>query len=195
MSSFINHREDSRVSVDEATTKDNVTYYKIAVKVGTVQWTVLHRFSDFVELHDKLVSDHGLAKELLPPKKVIRNKTPKFVEQRREALCEYLKNVFNYLRLTMPSQFAQFLDFHLYDIFFLLQVLAKKLFLEGDKLLQNERSHHFTPVEVSVSYKNLSSVRSQISLKKYNLVYLPIVCNIFNKANIVNVFFFFKSFI
>ncbi|CAB3233274.1 unnamed protein product [Arctia plantaginis] len=148
MSSFINHREDSTVSVDEATTKDNVTYYKITVKVGTIQWTVLHRYSDFVELHEKLVSDHGVAKELLPPKKVIRNKTPKFVEQRKEALCEYLKNVFNYLRLTMPSQFAQFLDFHLYDIFFLLQVLAKKLFLEGDKLLQNEKSHYFTPVEL-----------------------------------------------
>lgn len=148
MSSFINHRDDSFVSVDEASTKDSVTYYKISVNVGPVRWNVLHRYSDFVELHDKLVTDHGVAKELLPPKKVIRNKTPKFVEQRREALSEYLKNVFNYLRLTMPSEFAHFLDFHLYDIFFLLQDLAKTLFLEGDKLLQNEKSHKFSPLEV-----------------------------------------------
>lgn len=148
MSSFIKYRNDSTVSVDEATTKDNVTYYKITVKVGPVNWTVQHRYSDFDELHDKLVSDHGVAKELLPPKKVIRNKTPKFIEHRREALNDYLKNVFNYLRLTMPHEFAHFLDFHLYDIYFLLQDLAKRLFLEGDKLLQNEKSHKFSPMEV-----------------------------------------------
>lgn len=145
MSSFVNHREDSTVNVDEATLKDSVTYYKITVKVGPVRWSVLHRYSDFVDLHDKLVLEHGVARELLPPKKVIRNKTPKFVEQRREALCDYLKNIFTYLKLTMPTEFAHFLDFHVYDIFFLLQDLAKNLFLEGDKLLQNEKSHKFTP--------------------------------------------------
>ncbi|XP_045454594.1 nischarin [Melitaea cinxia] len=148
MSSFINHRNDSTVNVVEASSKDNVTYYKIVVKVGSVQWDVSHRYSDFVELHEKLVNDHGVAKDLLPPKKVIRNKTPKFVEQRREALNEYLKNVFKYLLLTMPPEFAHFLDFHLYDIFFLLQDLAKKLFLEGDKLLENEKSHKFTLIEL-----------------------------------------------
>ncbi|KAG6445518.1 nischarin [Manduca sexta] len=148
MSSFIKHRDDSVVSVDDTSTKDNVTYYKITVKVGPIHWYVLHRYSDFVELHDKLVSDHGVAKELLPPKKVIRNKTPKFVEQRREALNEYLKNVFNYLKLTMPPEFAHFLDFHVYDIFFLLRDMAKTLYLEGDKLLQNEKSHNFTPLEL-----------------------------------------------
>lgn len=148
MSSFVNHRDDSKISVDEALTKDNVTYYKISVKVGSVQWNVSHRYSDFVELHDKLVSDHGVTKELLPPKKVIRNKTPKFVEQRREALSEYLKKVFNYLKLTMPTELAHFLDFHLYDIFFLLQDLAKTLYLEGDRLLENEKSHKFSPMEL-----------------------------------------------
>lgn len=150
MSSFVSHRENCSASVDEATTKDSVTYYKITVIVGSVQWDVYHRFSDFVELHDRLVADHGVARELLPPKKVIRNKTPKFVEKRREALNDYLKNIFNYLKLTMPCEFAHFLDFHLYDIFFLLQDLAKKLFLEGDMLLQNQNSQTFTPLEVCI---------------------------------------------
>ncbi|XP_072933239.1 nischarin-like [Epargyreus clarus] len=148
MSAFVNHRNESFVSVDEASSKDNVTYYKITVKVGHVQWDVSHRYSDFVELNDKLIADFGVAKDLLPPKKVIRNKTPKFVEQRREALSDYLKNVFNFLRLSMPTIFAHFLDFHLYDIFFLLQDLAKKLYLEGDKLLQNEKSHTLSPMEL-----------------------------------------------
>ncbi|KPJ18536.1 Nischarin [Papilio machaon] len=148
MSTFIKYRNDSTVSVDEACTKDSVTYYLITVNVGPVKWTVRHRYSDFDELHDKLVSDHGVAKELLPPKKVIRNKTPKFIEQRREGLNDYLKNVFNYLKLTMPYIFAHFLDFHLYDIYFLLQDLAKKCFLEGDKLLLNEKSHKFSPLEL-----------------------------------------------
>lgn len=136
--------------VDEACTKDNVTYYKILVKVGGVQWTVWHRYSDFAELHERLMADHGVAKDLMPPKKVIGNKTPKFVEQRREALNDYLKNVFNYLKLTMPSEFAHFLDFHIYDILFLLQDLAKKLYLEGDKMLLNEKAHKFTLLEVSL---------------------------------------------
>ncbi|CAK1545483.1 unnamed protein product [Leptosia nina] len=148
MSSFINHRHDSSVNIDEAITKDSVTYYKIVVKVNFVQWDVWHRYSDFVELHDKLVSDYGVVKDLLPPKKVIRNKTPKFIEHRREGLNEYLKNVFSLLHVDMPYEFAHFLDFHLYDIFFLLQDLAKKLFLEGDKMLQNEKSHKFTPLEL-----------------------------------------------
>lgn len=150
MSSFVNYRNEASVNVDETSSKDTVTYYKISVKVGPVHWNVLHRYNDFVELHDKLVSNHGVAKELLPPKKLIRNKTPEFVEQRKEALDVYLKNVFNYLKLTMPSEFAHFLDMHLYDIFFLLQDLAKSLFLEGDKMLQNGKSHKFTPLEVCV---------------------------------------------
>ncbi|VVC94754.1 unnamed protein product [Leptidea sinapis] len=148
MASFINHKNDTTVTVEEAITKDSVTYYKIIVKVSFVQWDVWHRYSDFVELHDKLVNNYGVGKDLLPPKKVIRNKTPKFVEIRREALNEYLKNVFSYLSLTLPSEFAHFLDFHLYDIFFLLQDLATKLFLEGDKLLQTEKSHKFTPLQL-----------------------------------------------
>lgn len=151
MSSFVTYRNESTVNVIEASTKENVTFYKIVVNVGTVHWSVLHRYSDFVELHDKLVNDHGVAKDLLPPKKVIRNKTPKFVEQRREALNEYLKNVFNYLKLTMPSEFAHFLDFQMYDIFFLLRDLAKKLFLEGDKLLESEKSHKFSILEVCIN--------------------------------------------
>lgn len=150
MSSFVTYRNDSTVNIVEATTKDNVTFYQIIIKVGPVQWNVLHRYSDFVELHEKLVVDHGVAKDLLPPKKVIRNKTPKFVEQRREALNDYLKNVFKYLLLTMPSEFAHFLNFHLYDIFFVLQDLAKKLYLEGDKLLENEKSHKFSLLQVIV---------------------------------------------
>ncbi|XP_063548255.1 nischarin [Cydia strobilella] len=148
MSSYVTHRNEASVSVDQTSSRETITYYRITVKVGTVHWNVLHRYNDFVELHDKLVSNHGVAKELLPPKKVIRNKTPKFVEQRREALDVYLKNVFNYLKLSMPYEFAHFLDMHLYDIFFLLQDLAKTLFLEGDKLLENEKSHKFTPMEL-----------------------------------------------
>lgn len=148
MSSFLKYHENSSVCVDEASIKDNVTYYKITVKVGSVNWHVMHRYNDFVELHDKLVSDHGVGKELLPPKKVIRNKTPKFVEQRREALNVYLKEVLNYLKLSMPYEFAHFLDFHKYDIFFLLTDLAKTLYLEGDNLLENAKCYKFTPLEL-----------------------------------------------
>lgn len=171
MSSFHTYREESFVLVEDATTKDNVTYYKIVVKVGPVQWDVYHRYSDFVELHDRLVADFAVAKELLPPKKVIGNKTTKFVVKRREGLNDYLKNVVNYLKLTIPSELAHFLDFHIYDILYLLQDLAKKLYLEGDNLLQNEKSYKFTPLEVCklISYRFMCKM-SVIQL--INFIYL-----------------------
>lgn len=149
MSCFVSHRDDSDLLVNDTSNEDGVTYYSVIVRVGNINWKVKHRYSDFVRLHTYLVSDHGLARDLLPPKKAIGNKTAKFVEQRREALDVYLKSVFTYLKLSMPTVFAQFLDFHVYDIFFALQVLAKMFFLDGDKLLQNNKSYKFTPFQVS----------------------------------------------
>lgn len=148
MSSFTQYKDDASLDVFDVEEIENVTLYKIKIKINHVVWTVLHRYKDFDELHSKLVSDHGVAKDLLPPKKAIRNKCPKFVEQRREGLNAYLKNIFNYLQLTMPREFAKFLNFQDYDIAFLLQSLAMKLFIDGDRLLERSNIYTFTPLEV-----------------------------------------------
>lgn len=125
-----------------------ITYYKIEIKVANVSWYILKRYSEFYDLHNQLISDHGVSKDILPPKKVIGNKTPEFIESRRQGLEKYLKSVLNYLKLTMPRIFVEFLDFHIYDIFFLLRTLSAKLFVEADSILSTSKGYIFNPLQV-----------------------------------------------
>lgn len=180
MSCFIESKKDLSISVFDTEEVENVTLYKIKVQVflsflksilfynyiknegmcfqiGNVNWNVVHRYRDFSALHSKLISDHGVptCKDLLPPKKAIRNKTPKFVEQRKEKLDAYLKQIYSYLELTMPRDFTEFLDFQTYDILFILQNLALKFYHEGDQLLLKPQPYIFTPLEVNIFFFNL----------------------------------------
>lgn len=69
MSCFLKSN-DTSVSIIRIAENDGITYYEIEVKVGIVKWTVKHRYSEFCDLHDKLVLEQSLSKDLLPPKKV-----------------------------------------------------------------------------------------------------------------------------
>jgi len=113
---------------------------------------VKHRYSAFAALHDILVNDHGVAKDLLPPKKVIGNQDPVFIEKRRAALETYLQTVMNFLKIAMPQELAYFLHFHQYEVLYLLQSLALQFFNEGDLLLQNSTSFKFTPLQVKFTH-------------------------------------------
>lgn len=142
------YKDDASVTVYDSEDVDNVTFYKIRVNINKVTWTLTHRYKDFDELHSRLVVDHGVTKDLLPPKKAIRNRCPKFIEQRREGLDTYLKSVFNYLQLTMPREFATFLEFPQYDTLFIFQHLALKFFIEGDKILASGEFFELFAIEV-----------------------------------------------
>lgn len=83
------HHVEAAIETTEQS--DGVTLYVITISVGTVKWTVKQRYNAFAELHDKLVSNHGLARDLLPPKKIIGNKDPAFIEKRRIDLQLYLQ--------------------------------------------------------------------------------------------------------
>jgi hypothetical protein len=148
MACFLINRHDTAITIPNVEKNDSVIVYMIMVRVGNISWTVFHRYNDFVELHEKLVSDHGVAKDILPPKKVIGNREPTFIEKRRGALEVYLTTVVNFLQRAMPRELALFLDFHLYDILFLLQNLAMHFFLDGDTLLETSRSYTFSPLQV-----------------------------------------------
>lgn len=126
----------------------NVTYYIILVSVGEIKWKVKHRYSEFFNLHNKLVGDHGVSKDILPSKKVIGNKCESFIESRRRALEEYLQKILIFLKRTMPKVFVEFLDFHLYDIYFLLKDLSSKCFAEADFILSSSKMYTFTPLEL-----------------------------------------------
>ncbi|XP_026461525.1 nischarin [Ctenocephalides felis] len=148
MSDFQKYNNETKISVTSTEEIDNVIYYLIEVKIDKIKWVVKHRYKDFSELHESLVNDHGVAKDTLPPKKVIRNKCPNFIEKRREGLEEYLKNLLVYLQKTMPREFATFLDMDKYDILFLLQSMAINFFNNAETYLQNCKSFKFTPLEL-----------------------------------------------
>lgn len=151
MACFWLNQAETRINIPSTEELGAVVYYKIEVNVANIHWYVLKRYSEFYDLHTQLISDHGVSKDILPPKKVIGNKTPEFIESRRQGLENYLRSVLNYLKITMPRVFVEFLNFHLYDIFFLLRNLAAKLFVEGDTILSTTKSYVFNPLQVNVT--------------------------------------------
>lgn len=130
---------------------NKITFYEIFVKIGPVSWKVNHRYSDFVTLHEKLVMDHCVSKDILPPKKIIGKRDPKFVEQRRIGLENYLTAVVSFLKEAMPRTLALFLDLHKYDILFLLQEMSFCFLNEGDFILSKSKRFKFNPLQVSIS--------------------------------------------
>ncbi|KAJ1521684.1 hypothetical protein ONE63_003327 [Megalurothrips usitatus] len=150
MSTFLANRQSTRVAIPEVELQqpENYIVYHITVEVGLVSWRVTHRYKDFADLHEKLVADHGVTKDLLPPKKVLGNRDPVFVEKRRSALEVYLESVLTFLRQTMPRELAMFLDFHKYDVLFILQELAVTFFVGGDDYLRTSRDYDFTPLQL-----------------------------------------------
>ena len=148
MACLLMNQEDVHLTVPTYQTQDGVTFYILEVRIANVKWTVKHRYNEFVELHDVLVSEHCVDKDILPPKKLIGNKTESFVEKRRVGLENYLNNVYNYLKKIMPRVFALFLELHLYEIFFILQSLSYKFFTEGEKLLMGSSTFKFNPIQV-----------------------------------------------
>lgn len=150
MACFWLNQADTKINIPSTEELGAVIYYKVEVIVGNVNWYVLKRYSEFYELHSQLIGDHGVSKDILPPKKVIGNKTPEFIETRRQGLENYLRCMLNYLKVTMPRVFVEFLDFHLYDIFFLLRTVSAKLFVEADTILSTTKSYIFNPLQVNI---------------------------------------------
>ncbi|XP_043473374.1 nischarin-like [Leptopilina heterotoma] len=148
MACLLLNQDDMHIKIPLSETVDSVTFYTIEVRIASIQWTVKHRYSEFSELNEILVSEHCVEKDILPPKKLIGNKNEVFVEKRRLGLEIYLNAVYNYLKKAMPRELALFLDLHVYDIFFLLQNMALQFFTEGDVLLQSSKSYTFNPVQL-----------------------------------------------
>ena len=87
--------------------------YTIQVTVGDCQWTVQHRYSEFHELHEKLVALGKVARSLLPPKRLIGNLSKSFVEKRQRDLETYLQGIANSNKI-LPKPLLLFLEFDIY---------------------------------------------------------------------------------
>ncbi|XP_045519198.1 sorting nexin-29-like isoform X2 [Pieris brassicae] len=68
--------------------------YQIFLKVGQEEWNVYHRYAKFYEMHTQLKKCHpDIANYNFPPKKTLRKRDARVVEQRRIALQAYLRHV------------------------------------------------------------------------------------------------------
>lgn len=134
----------TKVSIPAFETIDGVEYYLIRVTCWhNKDWQINRRFRDFHELHEKLQKEIAISKDLLPGKKMI--KTIKFLEQRQQDLEKYLQTVTSIIQQsTMPLDLVQFLDFHKYDVVFLLQKMALDMSRN-----QFDKKATFTILEVS----------------------------------------------
>ncbi|GFU03055.1 hypothetical protein TNCV_113631 [Trichonephila clavipes] len=51
--------------------KDGFTNYAIEVRIPPFKWQVMRRYRQFVELHEKMIKNFSVNKNLLPPKKLL----------------------------------------------------------------------------------------------------------------------------
>lgn len=153
MACFWLNPDDVEINIPNVEIDNNVIYYVVEIKMNELKWSVKHRYNDFYDLHQTLIVDHGVSKDSLPPKKVINNKCPEFIQMRKEGLETYLRNILNYLKRTMPRIFTNFLDFHHFDTFFLLQSLAFLLYSESDNILRTTSRYTFDILQVCLNHQ------------------------------------------
>ncbi|XP_046335182.2 uncharacterized protein LOC124117384 isoform X3 [Haliotis rufescens] len=127
---------------------ENYTVYLIEVSVGPYSWTVKHRYSDFHDLHDKLVSTCKLDKNLLPPKKLFGNQSETFIKKRQGELEVYLQTVLYYLAHRVPPILAFFLHFNKYEIHGITQALAEELYNRGETILLSHEMFQMSPLQL-----------------------------------------------
>lgn len=92
--------------------------YTIEICLDETSWQIKKRYSEFAEFHEELIKQiPAIDAKSLPPKKLLNKNSPGFIHQRRLALDNYLKYLFQFFTsnsLQLPECFVKFLDFHLY---------------------------------------------------------------------------------
>ncbi|CAG5120433.1 unnamed protein product, partial [Candidula unifasciata] len=122
--------------------------YIITAKVGSYTWTVKRRYSEFYQLHEKLVASYKLDKSLLPPKKIFGNQTESFIRKRQLELEIYLQTILLFLAQHIPSCLAYFLDFDKYEIHGITQAMAEDLYSRGECLLQSRDKYEVSTLQL-----------------------------------------------
>lgn len=149
MSYYWKNTDDSEVFIHMTTEENFVIQYKIDVRIGNIMWQVSHRYSEFFSLHAVLMEEHGVARDLLPPKRYVNTMSPEFIEERRRGLDTYIKTVFNYLQRRMPKVLVLFLEMEKYDVYFILPVLSEHFYLDLVGKIP-AKAYNFNILEVSL---------------------------------------------
>lgn len=119
------------VCIPFAEKEEDCTVYVIKVTLGEVWWLVKRRYKNFDVLHQQLVLNHGIRKDILPAKKILGNKDPEFIERRRADLEIYLKKIVQFLEKALPLEVCNFFEFEEYEVYSLVRKLASDLYSEG----------------------------------------------------------------
>ncbi|XP_062512795.1 nischarin-like [Corticium candelabrum] len=132
------------------------TVYKIDVLTQSNHWCVFRRYSEFFALDQKLIRVHGIARDLLPPKKLTGNLTAAHIETRREALERYLQKLVNSdHHIAASHELSVFLDVYEHDVCAVMKKLAHHFYLYGDELLEKKIGFCATPDQLYCITKQL----------------------------------------
>ncbi|GIX85021.1 nischarin [Caerostris extrusa] len=121
--------------------------YIIEVRLLPYKWQVKHRYRQFVELHEKLIKNYSVNKNLLPPKKILGNRSESFIMERQKALELYLQTLM-FQFSSLPEPLAVFLDFQKYEVQTMMSILAEVLFNEGDEIIEKAESYELNPLQL-----------------------------------------------
>ncbi|KAG5667802.1 hypothetical protein PVAND_015771 [Polypedilum vanderplanki] len=188
MSNYYKNPLETTITIPNVEIVEGISYYNIKVTCyHNIEWTVSRRYRDFHDLHEKLIN-YSISRDLLPKKKVIGNTNMKFIEQRREDLQKYLQTIAHMMQKHMPLEFVEFLDFHKYDVIFVLQHLALDIFTNGEKyLIENDKKWSFTILELHAISTRLRLPCSQQELQdsKFDFSHILDFCSNLNSLTVI----------
>ncbi|XP_066925723.1 nischarin-like isoform X2 [Clytia hemisphaerica] len=121
--------------------------YNIDIHIKERSWSVARRYREFHRLHEQLVQQHGLAWELLPPKKIVGNLSSSHLEKRKVALQKYLKTVVTVFT-DLPRPLIGFLEIDQFDVHAVCQQLSRDMYEIGDDLLSKGLVFKISPLQI-----------------------------------------------
>lgn len=105
---------DCNVEIKEYKEVESVIYYNIKVSVGQQVWSILRRYNQFDQLHNRLLEDcdsHTVANlPSLPPKRYFYCKEKVFLDERHKSLDAYIKSLIEIHEIIENPIFQKFLE-------------------------------------------------------------------------------------
>lgn len=162
MANFLKNVQESVLTIPQVDDENGVTIYIVSFRIGEITWTVRRRYNHFAELFEKLNKCFQLDANILPPKRLLGNRHPSFIKQRQLGLQKFLLHLMytaKYAELPfkvfeapqmIPRDLALFMDFHKYDVFYLLQELAAEFSHKGNLITSKIEPYVFNTFQVSM---------------------------------------------
>ncbi|XP_047146342.1 nischarin isoform X1 [Hydra vulgaris] len=143
------------IFISEWSKKDEYIVYKVEVHISELSWCIFRRYNEFSKLHEKLVQFFGIPNDLIPPKKLISNQDPGFINERRILLEKYLRNLINLFPNT-PTILERFLEIEKFDVQNVCHQLAIDVFYIGNHVLSRNNIFRINLIQLHAINKSLT---------------------------------------